>query len=70
MRNVSLPFAFTLCFGLLIRGTGLLGPRMISREGLPDRVTAAALEEKLKISAQRYPIAKARGNNRKYTELE
>lgn len=32
--------------------------------------TAAALKEKLKISAQRYPIAKARGNNRKYTELE
>lgn len=40
---------------------------MCDRFGLD---TASTLEEKLAISAARYPIAKARGNNLKYTELE
>ena len=40
---------------------------MCDRFGLD---TASTLEEKLKISAERYPVAKARGKNLKYTELE
>ncbi len=30
---------------------------------------SSLLREKLAVSAQRYPVEKARGNNRKYTEL-
>ena len=40
---------------------------MCDRFGLD---TASTFEEKLKISAERYPIAEARGKNLKYTELE
>jgi dCTP diphosphatase len=29
----------------------------------------AALEEKLKLNASKYPVAKAKGSNKKYTEL-
>ena len=39
---------------------------MYDRFGLD---AAATLEEKLAISAARYPVAQTRGNNRKYTQL-
>jgi NTP pyrophosphatase (non-canonical NTP hydrolase) len=40
--------------------------RFAQRNGM-DLTTA--LERKLALNAERYPIAKARGSNRKYTEL-
>lgn len=40
--------------------------RLAARHGID---VAAACERKLAVNEERYPVAKARGSNRKYTEL-
>ena len=40
--------------------------RLAQRHGID---LAAAFEEKLALNAERYPVDKSRGSNRKYTEL-
>ena len=57
LRDIGHELADVLYFVLL----------MCDRFGLD---AAATLEEKLAVSAARYPIAQARGKNLKYTQLE
>jgi len=39
------------------------------RDGSHDIDLSAAFAHKLALNAERYPVDKARGSNRKYTEL-